>query len=86
MKHIEYQTQGTCSQVISLSGEDGRITDVNFIGGCNGNLQGLCALVRGMRYEDVITKLQGIRCGMKRSSCPDQLVEAVKLLMSQEGA
>ena len=86
MKQIVYKPQGTCSQLITLSGEGGRLTDVSFAGGCNGNLQGLSLLVRGMKYEDVIAKLQGIRCGMKRTSCPDQLAEAVRLLMAQEGA
>ncbi len=85
MKQIEYRPQGTCSQLITLSGEAGRIVDVSFTGGCNGNLQGLSSLVRGMKYEDVIAKLRGIRCGMKRTSCPDQLTEAVRVLMSQEG-
>ncbi len=86
MKQIVFNTQGTCSQQIILTGDKGRITDVSFIGGCNGNLQGISLLVRGMKYEDVIAKLRGIRCGTKRTSCPDQLAEAVRALMTQEGA
>ena len=86
MKQIVFNTQGTCSQQIILTGDKGRITDVSFIGGCNGNLQGISLLVRGMKYEDVIAKLRGIRCGTKRTSCPDQLAEAVRVLMTQEGA
>ena len=86
MKQIVFNTQGTCSQQIILTGDNGRITDVRFIGGCNGNLQGISLLVRGMKYEDVIAKLRGIRCGTKRTSCPDQLAEAVRVLMTQEGA
>lgn len=86
MKQIVFNTQGTCSRQIIMTGDKGRITDVSFIGGCNGNLQGISLLVRGMKYEDVIAKLRGIRCGTKRTSCPDQLAEAVRVLMTQEGA
>ena len=86
MKQIVFKTQGTCSQLITLTGDNGRISDVSFLGGCNGNLQGIASLVRGMKYEDVIAKLEGIRCGMKGTSCPDQLAQAVRQLMSQEGA
>lgn len=83
MKHLEYRTVGTCSQLISLTGDDGRLVDVKFYGGCNGNLQGIASLVKGMKYEDVIEKLQGICCGTKLTPCPDQLAEAVKKLMKQ---
>lgn len=86
MNQIEFKTQGTCSQLIVLTGDKGRIIDVSFLGGCNGNLQGISSLVRGMKYEDVISKLEGIRCGIKGTSCPDQLAQAVRQLMSQEGA
>lgn len=83
MKQIIYQTQGTCSQLIQLTGDGGRITDVKFAGGCNGNLQGIASLVKGMKYEEVIERLQGICCGTKYTSCPDQLAEAVKKLMAE---
>ena len=73
----EYRTQGVCSRTIYLDVEDGIVKDVEFIGGCNGNLQGIAALVKGMRTEDVIEKIQGIRCGMKGTSCPDQLSKAL---------
>lgn len=83
MKQIIYKTQGTCSQLIALTGDNGRITDVKFAGGCNGNLQGIAKLVVGMKYEDVIQRLQGIACGTKATSCPDQLAQAVKQLMEE---
>lgn len=85
MKKIIYQTQGTCSRLITVTGENGRIIDVNFEGGCNGNLQGIGKLVKGMKYEDVIARLEGIRCGVKSTSCPDQLARALKQLSAEEG-
>lgn len=84
MKHITYKTTGTCSQFINVDVDDaGRIQEVSFIGGCNGNLQGISSLVRGMRVEDVKAKLNGIRCGYKSTSCPDQLVRALEQLEGQ---
>ena len=84
MKHITYKTTGTCSQFINVDVADaGRIQEVSFIGGCNGNLQGISSLVRGMRVEDVKAKLNGIRCGYKNTSCPDQLVRALEQLEGQ---
>ncbi|MCR4853379.1 MAG: TIGR03905 family TSCPD domain-containing protein [Prevotella sp.] len=79
MNHITFQTSGTCSRQIDIDiDEEGRIQDVSFIGGCNGNLQGIGQLVRGMKVEDVKSKLEGIRCGYKNTSCPDQLARALK--------
>ncbi len=79
MKHITYKTTGTCSQFIDVDVDDeGRIQNVSFIGGCNGNLQGISSLVRGMKVADVKEKLDGIRCGYKNTSCPDQLVRALE--------
>lgn len=75
---MRYQTSGTCSSAIDIEVEDGIIKSVSFTGGCNGNLQGICSLVKGMKVEDVIEKLQGIRCGFKSTSCPDQLARALK--------
>ena len=83
MKKITYYTSGTCSRVIEVSGEDGRIVDVAFYGGCNGNLQGIARLVKGMKYEDVITRLNGISCNGKPTSCPDQLCRAIEKLMEE---
>lgn len=80
-KHIQYMTQGTCSQVIDVTADEQNIIQqVFFTGGCNGNLQGISQLVKGQRIDDVINKLSGIRCGIKRTSCPDQLAEALKQL------
>ena len=73
----EYKTKGTCSQRITFDLEDNKIKNVNFIGGCHGNLQGIAALVEGMDAEEVIQKLSGIRCGWKNTSCPDQLALAI---------
>ena len=73
-----YKTKGTCSQMISFSVEDGKVHNVSFYGGCNGNLKGIGALVEGMDIDDVIARVEGIRCGMKATSCPDQLAQALK--------
>lgn len=75
---MTYKTQGVCSQAINFEIEDGIITSVKFIGGCSGNTQGVAALVTGMKVEDAISKLEGIRCGMRPTSCPDQLAKALK--------
>lgn len=74
----EYKTKGTCSQNILFDIEDGIVKNVQFIGGCNGNLQGISRLVEGMKVEDVIARVDGIHCGMKETSCPDQLAKALK--------
>lgn len=73
----QYKTHGTCSTRIDLEVEDGILKDVAYEGGCNGNLQGICRLVKGMPVKNVIAKLEGIRCGMKTTSCPDQLCRAL---------
>ena len=74
----EYKTKGTCSQRIFFEVEEGKVKNVQFVGGCNGNLKGIAALVEGMAIEDVISRVEGIRCGMKATSCPDQLAKALK--------
>ena len=74
----EYKTKGTCSRSILFDIEDGKVKNVQFIGGCNGNLKGIGALVEGMDIDDVIARVEGIRCGSKVTSCPDQLAEALK--------
>lgn len=79
----QYATQGTCSRLIEIEIEDGLIAGVEFIGGCHGNLQGISSLVRGMRPADVIARLEGIRCGNKPTSCPDQLATALRAVMEQ---
>lgn len=81
---IVFMPQGVCSRCIEVCGESGVLTRVNFIGGCHGNLQGIARLVEGMRYEEVVRRLQGIECGNKSTSCPDQLARAVQELMRKE--
>jgi len=75
---FQFRTKGTCSQMIYFTIEDGRVFNVEFMGGCNGNLQGIGKLVEGMLVDEVITRLEGIHCGMKPTSCPDQLASALK--------
>ena len=77
-KHIEYTTKGVCSRKILVDTEDGVITDCKFVGGCAGNTQGVAALVIGMKVEDAINKIKGIKCGFKGTSCPDQLAVALE--------
>ena len=74
----QYKTKGTCSQMICFDLEDNKVKNVQFMGGCNGNLKGIAALVEGMGMEEAITRLEGITCGMKKTSCPDQLAQALK--------
>ena len=77
-KVIEFQHEGVCCQVMQIQiSDEGIIEDSAFFGGCNGNLQGIRALIKGMKIEDVIEKLKGIRCGGKITSCPDQLAQCL---------
>ena len=73
-----YQTSGTCSREIAFEVENGKVKNVQFYGGCNGNLKGIGALVEGMDIDDVIARVEGLTCGMKATSCPDQLAQALK--------
>ena len=75
---MRYKTSGTCSSAIDFEVEDGIVKEVKFIGGCNGNTQGISALVKGMPVDEVISRLEGIKCGFKSTSCPDQLSKALK--------
>ena len=75
---MKYQTKGTCSTSIDVEVENGIIQSVKFTGGCNGNLQGISSLVKGMKVEDAISKLKGIQCGIRPTSCPDQLARALE--------
>lgn len=80
-----YYTQGTCSSQIDFEIDDqGIINDVQFMGGCHGNLQGIATLVRSMKAQEVIDKLQGIRCGYKNTSCPDQLATAMREALKKQ--
>ena len=78
-----YKTKGTCSTSIDVELKDGVIDSVKFTGGCNGNLQGISALVKGMKTEEAISRLKGIRCGFKPTSCPDQLAHALEEMIAQ---
>lgn len=80
---FEYKTQGTCSQRIFFDIEDGKVKNVQFLGGCNGNLKGIGSLVEGMNVDEVIARLEGTTCGLKTTSCPDQLAKALKAAKAQ---
>ncbi len=82
-KHIEYNTKGTCSRKVIIDVVDGVITECAFVGGCAGNTQGVAALVRGMKADEAIERLKGIRCGFKNTSCPDQLAKALEEALLQ---
>lgn len=78
-----YQPKGVCSNAIDVEVEEGIITSVKFTGGCNGNTQGISRLVVGMKAEDAISRLRGIKCGFKNTSCPDQLACALQEMLEQ---
>lgn len=77
MENISYVTKGVCSRKIDIQVDNGIITSVKFVGGCAGNTQGISALIKGMSVDEAITRLSGIRCGFKSTSCPDQLAKAL---------
>ena len=79
----EYRTKGTCASKITFSLEDGVIHDVKFTGGCSGNTRGVAALVEGMDAREAVQRMKGIRCGMKPTSCPDQLAKALETALEQ---
>lgn len=81
---IQYTTSGTCCKMMQVKVSDGIIEDVDFLGGCNGNLQGIKSLIKGMKIDDVIEKLQGIQCGAKPTSCPDQLAQCLIAYKSKQ--
>ncbi len=78
MDTIQYTPRGVCSKQMEIDVEDGVIQAVRVMGGCNGNLKGIASLLKGMEVEDAIARMEGIRCGMKPTSCPDQLAQALK--------
>lgn len=78
---MRYQPKGVCSTSIDIELEDGVVKSVAFTGGCNGNLQGISRLVEGMKAEEAISRLKGIRCGFKNTSCPDQLAQALESMI-----
>ena len=77
-EHISYNTKGVCSRKIEIEIDGDIVKEVKYVGGCSGNTQGVAALVAGMTVDEAITRLSGIRCGFKNTSCPDQLAEALK--------
>lgn len=79
-KKFVYSTQGVCSRAICIELTDDMVKSVEFVGGCNGNTQGISMLVRGMKVSDVISRLEGISCNGKGTSCPDQLARALRLM------
>ncbi len=79
----KYRTKGTCARQIEFEINDGIVSNVRFEGGCNGNLKGIASLVNGMKAEDIIERCEGIRCGFKSTSCPDQLASALKEAINQ---
>ena len=80
---IEYTPRGVCSRFFSIKVEDGVIQSVQIIGGCDGNLKGISRLIEGMKVEDAIQCMEGIRCGSKATSCPDQLARALRTALPQ---
>lgn len=80
---MDYKTHGVCSSLIHVELDGDKIKDVYFVGGCNGNLQGISSLVKGMKVEDAIERLDGIKCGSKKTSCPDQLAQALREAIAQ---
>lgn len=82
--HYDYKTQGTCSRTISFDIEDGTVKNVKFEGGCNGNLKGISALAEGKKPEELIKSLEGIKCGFKQTSCPDQFSRALKSALEEK--
>lgn len=83
-KIIQYQTSGTCCALMQVKIDGDRIVDVDFMGGCPGNLLGIKSLVKGMKIEDVISKFSGIRCGDKLTSCPDQLARCLSQVLQKQ--
>ncbi len=84
MTTYTYYPKGTCSKQMEVDLEDGVIKDVRVLGGCNGHLQGISSLVRGMKATDAIERMRGIRCGFKPTSCPDQLSIALEKALEKE--
>ena len=80
-----YRTKGTCSRAISFDIEDGKLRNVQFVDGCNGNLQGIGRRVEGMDAKECVSRLKGIRCGYKDTSCPDQLARAIEKALGEAG-
>lgn len=85
MKTIDYTPRGVCSRRMSIKSENGVITDIQIVGGCDGNLKGLSSLLKGMKVDEAIERMEGIRCGGKDTSCPDQISIALRQLSESVG-
>ncbi|MBE7064965.1 MAG: TIGR03905 family TSCPD domain-containing protein [Ruminococcaceae bacterium] len=82
--NYKFRTSGVCSSMIEFDLNDGIVSNVKYTGGCNGNLKGISAMAEGMKAEDVIQRLEGIKCGFKNTSCPDQFAKALRTALAQE--
>lgn len=80
---MDYKTRGTCSRMIHLEMDGDVIKSVEFVGGCDGNTKGIASLVKGMKAQDAIERMEGITCGFKSTSCPDQLAQALKIAIAK---
>lgn len=81
--NFSYRPKGVCSQNMDIEIEDGKVTGLKVMGGCSGNLQGIAKLIEGMEIDEVINRLEGIRCGFKKTSCPDQLAKALRQIKEE---
>lgn len=81
--NYRFRNSGVCSSMVEFDLNDGIVSNVKYTGGCNGNLQGIAAMAEGMKAEDVIKRLEGIKCGFKNTSCPDQLAKALRAALEQ---
>ena len=81
--HFTYRTKGTCSQEILFDVDGKTVKNIEFIGGCNGNLKGICSIVRGMKAEQVIERFEGVKCGFRNTSCPDQIAKNLKKALAE---
>lgn len=86
MTHFEYRTRGTCSKLISLDLDGDRVHNVKFVGGCDGNLKAISSLVEGLTVDEITGKISGIRCGVKNTSCGDQLAQALRAARQAQSA
>ena len=85
MEHLTYKPSGVCSRQFDIDYEDGKIVSLSVVGGCNGNLKGIKNLILNMRVEDIISKLEGIKCGNRNTSCPDQIAIGLKNYLKSKG-
>lgn len=81
--NYKFKNSGVCSSMVEFDLNDGIVSNVKYTGGCNGNLKGIASMAEGMKAEDVIKRLEGIKCGFKNTSCPDQLARALRTVLEQ---